>query len=178
MRVKQTNLRCFEFESPDAEEFIEYIKTHEALLKSYVFLLKGRFDAEIDRFLKEGKFVYAWAERSVRLFSRSVSAPVLRSEGGKTLIVRKPVRSGETIRADSDAIFLARVNSGSRIEVSGCVTLLAPLFGMLVCEGGCALLRGIGKGGLLIFHGAVFEERETGLRCFWENGRAEIEEME
>jgi hypothetical protein len=147
-------------------------------MRSYLFLLKGKFNAEIDGFLKEEKFVYAWAERSARLFSKSVSAPALQSKDGKTLIVRKPVRSGETVRADADAIFLARVNSGSQIEAAGCVTLFAPLFGMLVCEGECAILRGIGKGGLLIFHGEVFEERQKGLRCFWENGRVEIEETE
>ncbi|MDR2151965.1 MAG: hypothetical protein LBO72_04005 [Helicobacteraceae bacterium] len=163
MKVRQIGLRCFEFvaQRGEAEETLNYIETHKAILSRYMTLIAGDYDETIDKALKQSGLTYAWARRDHALFSKPVSSEPqpdrLVAQKAKTLIAHKPVRSGERVEAEGDAIFLGRINSGAEIFALGNCFVLAPLYGLCNAQGEFAIVKEVGKGGLFIFRDAVYE---------------------
>ncbi|MGE4295435.1 MAG: septum site-determining protein MinC [Campylobacterales bacterium] len=187
MKVKQINLRCFEIalEKGEAAEFEAYVAAHEAILRRYLLLLQGGFDERIDRFLRSEGYTYAWADAAplvAKPATKSVSSapePKRPQAPERTLIVRRPVRSGEQIEHGADAIIFGRINSGAQVSVSGNCLLFGPLFGLCSCDGEVAQVNEVGKGGLFIFHETVFESADLagGKRLFFEGGEVKIEDL-
>lgn len=189
MKVKQINLRCFEIalERGEAAEFEAYVSAHEAIVRRYLLLLQGARDQAIEDFLRRENYTFAWGEQSAALVAKPVAkpaetprAPKVVKPAGSTLVQKKPVRSGERVEHDGDAIFFGRINSGAQIGVTGNCVLFGPLFGLCGCEGEMAVVHEVGKGGLFIFHGTVYESamfKGGAKRIFWESGEAKIEEL-
>lgn len=186
MKVKQINLRCFEItlQPGEAAEFEAYVNAHEAILRRYLLLLLGAHDPEIEDFLRREGYTFAWGEGAA-LVNKPASKPAAETvgetpavRGVQTRVFKRPVRSGELIEHGGDAIFFGRINSGAQVNVSGNCLLFAPLFGLCICDGDAAVVGEVGKGGLFIFHGTVYEGAalKGGKRLFWERGEVKIED--
>ncbi|MDR2034620.1 MAG: hypothetical protein LBP89_08340 [Helicobacteraceae bacterium] len=178
MKVKQIGLRCFEFslERRDKEAALTYIETHEAILNRYLLLLAGEYDEAIERDLQRRSLAHIWIKRDHTLFAKPVieDAPSQPSidKAPRTLVVRKPVRSGERIETEGDAVFFGRINSGAEVFTRGNCFLFAPLYGLCNAQGETAIVSEAGKGGLFIFRGEVFESGffDRPKRFFVDNG--------
>ncbi|MDR3347975.1 MAG: hypothetical protein LBN32_05110 [Helicobacteraceae bacterium] len=182
MKVKQIKVRCFEIVIDDQEEFFEFIRAHEDLVRPYLLLLFGRFDTAIDTYLSQERFVYLWCDDENRLHTIAANKnaaiePSALSLSSKALILRRTIRSGERIEHDGDALIFGRVNSGAELIIGGSCAVFAPLSGALNCEGKCAVIDSVNKGGLFIFHGAVYERLEGQKRFFWENETVVMEDF-
>ena len=186
MKVKQINLRCFEIAlaKGEAAEFEAYVTAHEAILRRYLLLLQGAYDAAIEAFLRREGYTFAWAEGAGLVAKPAAKAlvepmPQAVTQKNATLVLRRPVRSGELVEHEGDALFFGRINSGAQISVSGNCLLFAPLFGLCSCQGEVAQVSEIGKGGLFIFRQTVYEYADLagGKRLFYEDGEVKIEEL-
>ncbi|GHS89074.1 hypothetical protein FACS189487_08620 [Campylobacterota bacterium] len=212
MKVKQISLRCFEIEHSGADELKKYLEANAEILKQYLILMVGEYDAECERVL-EKEFVFAWARRDRALVSKVPKAaqhgeqmpqmqmppqpqPIAQAPqtqmpqsiaqiGGKreqrapadTLIMRKTVRSGESIPARGDALFFAQINNGAEVFVNGNCFLFAPLYGVCYARGDSAIVMSVGANGLFLFHDKPFESSffNAPKRFFWNNGEIIIE---
>lgn len=167
MKVKQSALRCFEFalQKGEAETALSYIETHKTILSRFMTLIAGDYDKTIDDALKRSGLTYAWASRDHGLFTKPVAdrPPPLENaiaqmpQKPRMLIARRPVRSGERVETEGDAIFLGRINSGAEIFARGVCLVFAPLYGLCNAQGEFAIVKEVGKGGLFIFRNAVYE---------------------
>ncbi|MDR0664211.1 MAG: hypothetical protein LBF86_01630 [Helicobacteraceae bacterium] len=163
MKAKQIGARCFELVVRDGEApaALSYIETYKAILSRHITLITGEYDKTIDEALKKSGLTYAWAPRDHELFAKPIASEARlerpSAQEFKTLIARRPVRSGERIEAQGDAIFLERINSGAEILALGNCFVLAPLYGLCNAQGEFAIVKEVGRGGLFIFRGVVYE---------------------
>ncbi|GHV08163.1 hypothetical protein AGMMS50229_16130 [Campylobacterota bacterium] len=195
MRVKQKNLRCFEVAlGGDSDEFFAFVNAHEPLLVSYILLIVGNFNSAIDQFLREKSLVYAWAKEGQSLVGKTLkdqsvaAAQTVQSQtqnqtqsqtqAADTLVLRRTIRSGESIAHNGDAIIYARINNGAELSIGGNAVVFAPLAGALSAQGETAFVSTIVRGGLFVFHETVYDRLENPTRFFFENGIVRTEESE
>ena len=169
MKVRQKNLRVFEFvlDNRDATTgyagFYDYVAKSRELLKNHLILVRGG-EEENGRFLKEQGLVFRMVEEEesellaagnkgkaatapeaaaspVAAPSATIGAekPEPAPAGGMTF--HRPIRSGEEVNAPGDLVLFGRVNSGARITVAGNLLAFGPVDGVVSCEGEYLMAR-------------------------------------
>jgi septum site-determining protein MinC len=158
MQVKQYNLKVFEITVEDREEFEAFIRKNKLLLKRYLLLLRGQVTPEVEALLRQEGLAYTQdpvlleghgaatagakrtaAEPSERRFARRSGLE----------IVDTLVRSGTAVGSDRDMLILKRVNSGATVETDGNLIALAPIEGLVKCNGDFMLIKPTGKARIL-----------------------------
>ena len=114
MIVKQKNLRVFDIEIENEEDFFLYFKKNIVLLREYFLLLKGSVTDKIVAYLeKEGvcfkdisscnKKSLFWQKSRQKVESKENKDKTKKeSIVAKTMIFHRPIRSGEEIVAKTD----------------------------------------------------------------------------
>jgi len=192
MIVKQKNLRVFDIEIENEEDFFLYFKKNIVLLREYFLLLKGSVTDKIVAYLeKEGvcfkdisscdKKSLFWQKSRQKVESKENKDKTKKeSIVAKTMIFHRPIRSGEEIVAKTDVIVFGRVNSGSKLICSSNVQIFGTVDGIVQCDGEFMIVQKLGQGSV-IFNGEILDKEDfegVGLKkIFLENEKIVIKDL-
>jgi septum site-determining protein MinC len=84
---------------------------------------------------------------------------VAKIEKVETLLLQRPVRSGEEIVHAGDVTIFGRVNSASKVLVEGNVEIYGAIDGLVQCDGEYMVVKELGKGHI-IFNGDILERED------------------
>lgn len=129
MKIRQRNLKIFEFEKSDSKDIIECIKMNFELMEDYCLAFHNEISGELLEFLMENKLNYINLNRDLQTTinpsstdSNKEEIPFLESkniESKLPTIFSRSIRSGEEIVCLGDAIFFKNIHSGARIICNG-----------------------------------------------------------
>ncbi len=200
MKVKYRNIRVFELEIDNEENFFSYFAKNEILLRDHLLLIKGNINKKIIDFLDVQNICYhdisqcnlkKLLNKSNREEEKSkeslnkvkfTNEKELKDEKSfETLVFDRPIRSGEEIIANGDLVIFGRVNSGSKIKAYGNVEIFGEIDSLVECEGKFMLIRKIGLGEV-IFNGEIldkerFLDMKSVKKVFLKNGKIEIKDI-
>ena len=177
MKVKQKNIRIFDINIEDEQEFFEYFEKNLIILKEYFLFLSGKITPTIENYLHEKGICFKDINGcDIKSFQKHGNSHVLNSpekvaqssvvvqeknvcETIKPKIVNKTLRSGEEIIHDGSVVVFGRVNSGAKIISEGSVEVFGVVDGMIQCDGDYMILKGINKGHV-IFNGDILDNEE------------------
>lgn len=167
IKAKQKNLRVFDIEIENENDFFTYMEKNYVLLKEYPLVLSGNTSEQIRSYLDEKQLLYLGKETLSRIGFRSKNSfseqqndeksgknPDSTPSIGQTLVYNRPIRSGEIIESDGDIVILNRVNSGAKIRAQGNVQIFGELDGIAECEGEFMILQKI-RSGHAVFDGEI-----------------------
>ncbi len=177
MRAKQKNLRIFELEITNDQEFFDYMDKNLILLKDFFLLLQGKISDDVINYLEEQGLCYKIAEDcNIKIPSKqsstenraiippkeahdkatsSVVTKVVK-EYIKTLLIQQPIRSGREVIHEGDITIMGRVNSAAKVIAEGNVEVYGVVDGMIQCDGDYMIVKELGKG-YIIFNGDILE---------------------
>ena len=177
MKVKQKNIRIFDINIEDEQEFFEYFEKNLIILKEYFLFLSGEITPAIENYLNEKGISFKDANGcDIKSFQKNGNSHVLNNsekivqnqiviqeenvcEAIKPKLVNKTLRSGEEIIHDGGVTVFGRVNSGAKIMSEGNVEIFGLVDGMVQCDGDYMILKGINKGHV-IFNGDILDNEE------------------
>jgi len=176
MKAKQKNLRIFDIEITNDEEFFAYMDKNLILLKDFFLLLSGHISDNILTYLNENKLCFKISEecnikiptkqntinnRVIMSQKRQQAVPVLQvqKEIVKTILVQKPIRSGEEIIHEGDVTIFGRVNSAARVIAEGNVEIYGVIDGLVQCDGDYMIIKEVGKGHV-VFNGDILDREK------------------
>ncbi len=179
MKAKQKNLRIFEIDVVNDDEFFAYMNKNLILLKDFFLLIKGHVSDAIKEYLDTQGLCYKLAEEcNIKMPSKhntnesraimeqtespaksAAKEPSIRivSEKVKTLLIEKPIRSGREIVHEGDVTIFGRVNSASKVIAEGNVEVYGIIDGLVQCDGDYMIVKEIGKGHV-IFNGDILDK--------------------
>ncbi len=187
MKAKQKNLRIFYIEIENEEDFFTYMDKNFILLKDYFLMISGDTTPKIMSFLEEKNMCYKLAEEcNLKNFSQTnigkdndtikknsdqkvveVTKYIISempeensSTCDKTLLINKPVRSGEEIIHRGDVTVFGRVNSAAKVICSGNAKIYGLIEGLIQCDGDYMVVKDLGKKGFIIFNGDILDRAD------------------
>jgi len=179
MKAKQKNLRIFEIEITNDDEFFAYMNKNLILLKEFFLLIHGHISDAVRNYLDENNLCYKFAnECNIKMpgkhntnenraiipetAPKNTDAPKERtlrivSEKVKTLLIEQPIRSGREIIHEGDVTIFGRVNSASKVIAEGNVEVYGVIDGLVQCDGDYMIVKELGKGHI-IFNGDILDK--------------------
>lgn len=153
MVVKQYNVKVFEIDVENEEEFLNFAQKNIVILRRQLLFLKGFVTPKIEDFLKKEGISF-----TKELPVKSPKGEVFQFAKQSGLkILDKIVRSGQEIVEKSDLLVLKRVNSGAHIYTKGNFISLSLVEGKIECNGEFMLLKSSPKS-CIIFNGVDISE--------------------
>jgi septum site-determining protein MinC len=178
MKAKQKNLRIFEINIANDDEFFAYMNKNLILLKDFFLLIDGHISEKIKEYLDEQNLCYKFAKdctikmpskhntnesRAIMEETETPKAAVSKepsiriiSEKIKTLLIEQPIRSGREIVHEGDVTIFGRVNSASKVIAEGNVEVYGVIDGLVQCDGDYMIVKELGKGHI-IFNGDILD---------------------
>lgn len=170
VKVKQKNLKIFEFQESTPQELIAYLEKNAPLLRGFLLLFPFKIAKELADFLQKEGFLFfdstanispRTKESETRVHETPPQADKTESEESelpreKTQIFQRTIRSGEDILAKGDVIIFGRINSGARIQSEGNAQIFGEIDGVVECRGESILLGKIAQGSVL-FGGEILD---------------------
>ncbi len=186
MKAKQKNLRIFYIELDGEDDFFSYMEKNFILLKDYFLMISGEATPKIIDFLEDKNICYKLAEKcNIRknsktnvgnnnaIIRRDTSPKAIEetkriisesqgknSKCEKTLLINKPVRSGEEIVHHGDVTVFGRVNSAAKVICSGNAKVYGVIDGLIQCDGEYMVIKDLGKKGFIIFNGDILDRAD------------------
>jgi len=183
MKAKQKNLRIFYLEIESEEDFFTYMDKNFILLKDYFLMVDGNITPKIMDFLESKDMCYKLAEEcNLKNFSKANTdanngtikknsnpkvvevtkyiisdTPQNGSTCDRTLLINKPVRSGEEIVHNGDVTVFGRVNSAAKVICTGNAKVYGLIDGLVQCDGDYMVVRDLGQKGFIIFNGDILD---------------------
>jgi hypothetical protein len=153
MLVNQFNIKVFEIEIEDENDFLDFIEKNRVILNSYLLSLHGNVTRRIERILDKNNLAYV---KNMPIKNKNgVATPFMKSSSLKML--DSIVRSGQEIISDGDVLLLKRVNSGAKIKCNGNFIALDKVDALVECNGDFMLIK-IGKSANVYFNGVNITE--------------------
>ena len=185
IKAKQKTVRIFDINIEDEKEFFPYMDKNLILLKEYMLVISGDITNEITKYLESHNICFIVAEDcNLKIKSKSNSdtkSDIIQKEKSqlpknvdkitinshqddkvqdepklKTLLLERPVRSGEEIIHEGDVTIFGRVNSASKVLAEGNVEVYGLIDGLIQCDGDYMVVKELGKGHI-IFNGDILE---------------------
>jgi septum site-determining protein MinC len=185
IKAKQKTVRIFDINIEDEKEFFPYMDKNLILLKEYILVISGDITNEITKYLEGHNICFIVAEDcNLKIKSKSNSdtkSDIIQKEKSelpknvdkitinshqddkvqdepklKTLLLERPVRSGEEIIHEGDVTIFGRVNSASKVLAEGNVEVYGLIDGLIQCDGDYMVVKELGKGHI-IFNGDILE---------------------
>ena len=186
MKAKQKNLRIFYIEIEGEEDFFTYMDKNFILLKDYFLMISGSLTPKIISFLEDQKMCYKLADEcNLKNFSKTnidnnngtirkdndqkrveVTKYIISEEEEssssyeKTLLINKPVRSGEEIVHHGDVTVFGRINSAAKVICTGNAKIYGLVDGLIQCDGEYMVIKDLGQKGFIIFNGDILERAD------------------
>jgi septum site-determining protein MinC len=176
VKAKQKTLRIFDMTIEQEADFFPYMEKNLILLREYLLMLSGEVTPKIVDYLNQNNICFMQTKDChVKLSSKqntpqqaptreqiSTNNPqksviVQESKIIKTLLLQKPVRSGEEIVHDGDVTIFGRVNSAAKVMAEGNVEIYGTIDGLVQCDGDYMIIKDIGKG-YVVFNGDILDK--------------------
>jgi septum site-determining protein MinC len=188
IKAKQKTVRIFDINIKNERDFFPYMDKNLVLLKEYMLVLSGDVTQKVTKYLESHNICFVVAEdcnlkiktksdsdtksdimrkseqdiqKDVRksTISSQQKAIIAQSPKMKTLVLERPVRSGEEIIHESDVTIFGRVNSASKVLAEGNVEVYGTIDGLVQCDGSYMIIKDLGKGHI-IFNGDILEREQ------------------
>jgi septum site-determining protein MinC len=177
MKAKQKNLRIFDIEVINDDDFFTYMNKNMILLKDFFLLIDGHISNAVIDYLDEKGFCYklkkdchikiptkhsSGEKRAIidqQAPNQSVSSAQrveIVKEPVKTLVIHQPVRSGVEITHEGDVTIFGRVNSAAKVMAEGNVEVYGIIDGLIQCDGEYMIVKELGKGHI-VFNGDILD---------------------
>jgi septum site-determining protein MinC len=182
IKAKQKTIRIFDIKIKESEDFFSYMDKNLILLKEYMLVISGDITSKIIKYLDSNNICFIIAEDcNLNIKAKSNSATnsdiIQKSEPStpkitinpqkedmvkkvkkiETILLERPVRSGEEIIHEGDVTIFGRVNSASKVLVEGNVEVYGTIDGLVQCDGDYMIVKDLGKGHI-IFNGDILEK--------------------
>jgi septum site-determining protein MinC len=182
IKAKQKTVRIFDIKIKDSKDFFPYMDKNLILLKEYMLVISGDITTKITKYLEGHNICFIIAEDcNLNIKSKSNSATnsdimpkskpdlpkitispqkediVKEVKKIETLLLERPVRSGEEIICEGDITIFGRVNSASKVLAEGNVEVYGTIDGLVQCDGSYMIVKDLGKGHI-IFNGDILEK--------------------
>jgi septum site-determining protein MinC len=177
MKVKQQNVKSFEFTVDEPEAFFKYIQTNLALFQGHLLILKGDRVSDVLTFLEDNSLCYVNATACELQTKKRQTPVVVAPENNKLtekvekkvvetstvplerMVIHRPLRSGEELVTNQDVTVFGRVNSGARIECKGNVEIFGLIDGTIIANGEYLLIQHVGSSGVVSFHAQTIDHQ-------------------
>jgi len=182
IKAKQKTIRIFDIKIENEADFFPYMDKNLILLKEYLLVLSGDITPKITKYLDKNSICFITTEDcNLKLKSKSNnttksdimakskssvsndkdqitinSQPKGKIQKVETLLIEKPIRSGEEIIHDGDITIFGRVNSAAKVIAEGNIEVYGLIDGLVQCDGQYMIVKELGKGHI-IFNGDILE---------------------
>ena len=185
IKAKQKSVRVFDIKIENEKDFFPYMDKNLILLKEFILVISGDVTSKITTYLESHNICFIIAEDcNLKLKNKPNSdtnsdiipqidkakpkiddkitinsqenAIVPKEVVVKTLLLERPVRSGEEIIHSGDVTIFGRVNSASKVLAEGNVEVYGLIDGLVQCDGDYMVVKELGKGHI-IFNGDILE---------------------
>ena len=180
MKAKQKKIRVFDIFIDDSKKFFEYMNKNLVLLKDYLLIIDGMVDESVVEYLEKNSLCYVINQKcNLKTINKDEKPKVEKvdkeqetivnkveivkevvykeSDGTQTLVINKPIRSGEVIEHDGDIVIFGRVNSGAKVISEANISVYGDIDGIIEANGEFAIIKSINKG-YVIFNGDILEK--------------------
>lgn len=151
MKLKQRNIKIFEFQNGSEKEIIECIKANFELINDHCLAFHNQISNELTEFLLTNKLNYINLNRQLKnptqaiisLPKQEIPTPLesIEEKPTKPSIFLRAIRSGEEIICENDAIFFKNIHSGARIICKGNLQIFGKCEADLIVSGDFILLK-------------------------------------
>jgi len=185
IKAKQKTIRIFDIKIDNEADFFPYMDKNLILLKEYLLILSGDVTPKIRKYLDKNNICFMTTEDcNLKLKTKSNnttksdimakdkssvpnsrdqitinSQPEDKIQKVETLLIEKPIRSGEEIVHDGDITIFGRVNSAAKVIAEGNVEVYGLVDGLVQCDGKYMIVKELGKGHI-IFNGDILERED------------------
>lgn len=188
IKAKQKTVRIFDINIKHERDFYPYMDKNLVLLKEYILVLSGDVTEKTKIYLENYNICFIVAENcNIKIKHKSDSDTnsdiinesklhgvgniekntissqtediVKVKEKAETLLLERPVRSGEEIIHSGDVTIFGRINSGSKVLAEGNVEVYGTIDGLVQCDGNYMVVKDLGKGHI-IFNGDILESEQ------------------
>ncbi len=185
IKAKQKTVRIFDINIEKEEDFFPYMDKNLVLLKEYMLVITGDLTQRVTNYLESHNICFIIAEDcNLKIKDKSenhIKSDIMPKSEQKnvhqntinsqpkdiikespkitTLLLERPVRSGEEIIHSGDITIFGRVNSASKVIAEGNVEVYGLIDGLVQCDGKYMILKDIGKGHV-IFNGDILEREQ------------------
>ncbi len=188
IKAKQKTVRIFDINIKHERDFYPYMDKNLVLLKEYILVLSGDVTEKIKIYLENYNICFIVAENcNIKINSKSdsdtksdimgtseqsiqknvdkitinsqIEDTVAHTKEVKTLLLERPVRSGEEIIHAGDVTIFGRVNSASKVMAEGNVEVYGTIDGLVQCDGNYMIVKDLGKGHI-VFNGDILEREQ------------------
>lgn len=186
VKAKQKTLRIFDIEIENEADFFPYMEKNLILLKEYFLVLKGDITPKVTQFLDSHNICFILSEEcNLKIPSKTNSdqnrdiippnasetvpkpqhttinsQPIVTIQAApkvQTLLIEKPIRSGEEIVHEGNVTIFGRVNSAAKVIAEGNVEVYGLIDGLVQCDGDYMIVKALGKGHI-IFNGDILDK--------------------
>ncbi|MCH9814324.1 MAG: hypothetical protein K0U47_10345 [Epsilonproteobacteria bacterium] len=186
VKAKQKTLRIFNIEIENEADFFPYMEKNLILLKEYLLVLKGDITPKVTQYLDSHNICFILSDdcklnfssktnndQNRDIISKSVTEaepqaqkstpnqqPIVTIQAEprvQTLLIEKPIRSGEVVIHEGDVTIFGRVNSAAKVIAEGNVEVYGAIDGLVQCDGDYMIVKELGKGHI-IFNGDILEK--------------------
>lgn len=188
IKAKQKTVRIFDINIKNEKDFYPYMDKNLVLLKEYILVLSGDVTEKIKIYLENYNICFIVSENcNLKIKHKSDSDTksdimgenkpdmqnnvdkitissqtedtLSQAQKVKTLLLERPVRSGEEIIHSGDVTIFGRVNSASKVLAEGNVEVYGTIDGLVQCDGSYMIIKDLGKGHI-IFNGDILEQEQ------------------
>jgi septum site-determining protein MinC len=157
MKIKQKNLRVFELDIENYDDFVGFIEKNGDIFKESLLLIRGNVCYDVESYLTKSKYCYKNVTECQIKNSSKESFELLikqhKSEDQKKIkkdqkcdLIKKPIRSGEVVHLQNHVILLSRINSGAKVITQDPIELYDIVDGYVECNGEFMIIKKIGLG--------------------------------
>lgn len=158
MKVRQRNLRIFEFDDDNNDRILDCIKNNFEIMQNCCLVFHRNISRELKSFLMDKKINFFRLNRDIvssaeldNINIRSTNSleldEVSRScQRERGVVFARQIRSGEEIETKGDAFFLRNVHNGASIKCGGNLQIFGKCEANLEVLGDFIMIRGFCNG--------------------------------
>ncbi|BCZ16882.1 Septum formation inhibitor MinC [Helicobacter sp. NHP19-003] len=186
LRTRQKQIRCFELEGAESQDYLNFIDKNAPLLQNYLLLFKSPIPPEVQQSLQKHELAYSFSSKELR--GKAGDQVVLYEALGKepeslkspqspqVQIYERHIRSGEEIDSPCSLVILGNVNHGAKIHTAQNISIYGKCEGIIICMGVYMVLQNI-YSSHLVFQGEILSQahlerinENTKLKLITKNG--------
>ncbi len=159
LRTRQKQVRCFELDIANSQQYLSFIHKNAPLLQDYLILFKEPIPPDVQEMLRKYQLAYSFSTKELKgkasdqvvvyealeLKEQKETKPLKPSleEDHHVQIFERHIRSGEEIDSYSSLVFLGNVNNGAKIHSEQNISIYGRCEGIVICMGIYMVLKNV-----------------------------------
>ncbi|GMB94653.1 Septum formation inhibitor MinC [Helicobacter heilmannii] len=190
LKTRQKQIRCFELEGAESQEYLNFIDKNAPLLKNYLLLFKTPIPPEVQQSLQKYELAYSFSPQELHgkissntmlyeaLDLKEQEPPKLQEnpKNPQVQIYERHIRSGEEIDSPCSLVILGNVNHGAKIYTEQNINIYGKCEGIIICMGAYMVLQNVSSPHI-VFQGEILSQvhldlinENTKLKLITKNG--------